>query len=139
MLAHALAQLALNLVAVGQDVFEGSVLSEELGGGFLADSGDSGNVVDRVAHQSQDIDDLIHPLNAPLFADLGGPHHFGGLASAGRLVHLDSVGDKLPKILVRRHHEHLKAGLFGLVGQGSDHVVGLVTRHAQRRNAQCPQ
>ena len=114
--AHAFAQLSGDLVAVGEHVLEGSVLGKQLGGCLLADARNTGNVVDRVAHQSEDVNDLLDALDAPLFADLGGPPHLCGLAAPGGLVHFHAVRHQLAKILVGRHHEHLKTGRLRLVG-----------------------
>ena len=45
--------------------------------------------------------------------------------------------DKLPVILVGRHHQHLEPFLFGLLGNCTDDIVRLVMRHLQHRNTVC--
>ena len=68
-LAQALLLLgALDLVDIRQQVVERAELLEERGGEPFADPGDPGDVVDRVAGQRQEVDDLVGP-DAPFLLE----------------------------------------------------------------------
>ena len=71
---------------------------------------------------------MIYPLNAPFLAYFKRTEYLRRLAAAGGLVHFYPVGDELPEVFVGRHHKNLKARRLGLMGEGSDHVVGLIAR-----------
>ena len=88
---------------------------------FLTDAGDALDVVDRVPHQRDDVDNLRGLDTEPLF-------------DAGRVVprtvffwvvDLDAVVNELEEVLVPGHDRHVEASLSRLRRQRPDHVVGL--------------
>ena len=87
---------------------------------LLADPRHALDVVDRVAHQRQDVDDLAR-RNAELLL-----HALGVVPRpvVARVVDLHSVVDELEEVLVAGHDRDLEAGGDGLRRQRSDHVVG---------------
>ena len=82
-----------------EDGFETAALLDQPGGGFGADAGHAGHVVGAVAHQSQDVDDLVgldaefgdHCLDADGFVVVGG---------AARVEQLDAGAHQLHEVLV---------------------------------------
>ena len=71
---------------------------DQLARALLADAGHALDVVDRVAHERQHVDDLVGP-HAELFEHAGGvvPRAF-----VARVVDGDAVADELEEILVAR-------------------------------------
>ena len=122
---HLLSKSALDVVCIGDHIFQGSEFRQQLGRRLLAHTGDAGDIVHRITHQSQYIDDLAHLLYPPFGADLCRPEDLEITALVGRLVYLDAVADQLSVILVRCDHVHVVAGLLRLLGQCPDHVIGL--------------
>ena len=135
-LLEILAELALQFGGVGQQILDAAVLDDQFAGGLLADAGHTRDVVRRVAPQADDVDDLLRPLHAPLFADLGQAENFGGIAHASGLVDEGLFGDELAEVLVRRHHVALEVLLLRAPDQCADDVVGLVPVAGQHRNSE---
>ena len=71
---------------------------------------------------------MIYPLNIPLLAYFKRTKYLRRFAPTSGLVHFYPVGDELPEVLVGCHHKNFKARRLRLMGEGSDHVVGLVAR-----------
>ncbi len=67
---HVLLLLALELLHTVDDAFQAAELFHQLHGGLLADAGNAGDVVHRVAHQAEDVAHLIGVLQVPARADL---------------------------------------------------------------------
>ena len=126
--------LALELVGVRQQLFDAAVLGDELLRRLGADPGYAGHIVRRIAHQPQDIDHLIDPLDLPLGEDFRHPQNLDLVAAAPRLIHKAPLGNELAIVLVGRDHVRRKSLGLGLFGQGADHVVGLPPRLAQDRD-----
>jgi hypothetical protein len=129
-LAQVLADLAADLVGIGDQVVEGAVFGEPLDGGLGAALLDAGHVVHGVADEGQVIDDEIRR-----HAELGG--HAGLVEDfLAHRVHPAHAGlDELGQILVAGRNHHLPAGRDGLAGERADHVVGLDTVFHQQRPA----
>ena len=116
-----LSELGLgDLVGRGEDGLQVSELLDEQGRGLRADPGDSGDIVDAVAHQREDIADLFG-WHSELFDHLVDPDP----AVVHRVEHVDVAVDQLHQILVRADDGHLPAGELGGGAIAGDDVVGL--------------
>jgi hypothetical protein len=98
---------------------------DERDGGLLADAGDAGNVVDRVAHQRHDIDDAI------------GRHTELGLDGSGirpaiahRVPQLNVGADELHQVLVAGDDDDIESRVLIRLDHAGDDVIGLDSRHA---------
>ena len=112
-------------------VFERSVFDDQFTRAFLADARHAFDVVDRVAHQREDIDDL-----------LGRDAEF--LAHAGRVIprtfvprveDAEAVVHELEEVLVHRHDRDVESGCSSLGRQRSDDIVGFEPLGVENRNA----
>ena len=122
-----------HLGGMGEQLFERAVARDELARALLADAGHPLDVVDRVAHQREHVDDLRRQYPELLFHALGVvPRAF-----VPGVVDRDAVVHQLKEVLVAGDDRHLEAGRHGLRRQRADHVVGLVAlrgddRHTER-------
>jgi hypothetical protein len=98
---------------------------------LLSDAGNAGDVVDRIAPDRHDIDDLFG-LDTKRFFHAGSVVH--DLASG--VVEADPFADELEKILVRSDDHDLVSRLARLAGERADHVVGLVLLTRDDRNSE---
>ncbi len=123
-LAQLLADLALDLVGPGDQLVEGAELVDPLGGGLLADAGDAGQVVGRVAAQGREVG-VLAGGDAVLLGDLlrGVAGQLGD--ALGRVEHGDVLGDELERVPVAGDDVDVEAGRLGGGGQGGDDVVRL--------------
>ena len=85
-LLHLLLERTLEPVGAFEEVFDRSELVDELDGGLFADTGAAGDIVDLIAHEGEEIDDLPGVLNAISGADLLLAAEFEILATVGGLV-----------------------------------------------------
>ena len=104
-----------------QQIVERAVGFEQLLGGFRADAGDAGDVVDLVADQGLEVDDLIGS-DAPILAQGGGVEDL----VLANVVDGDAIGDELPAVLVAGDDEAIGAGFIADAGERGEDVVGLV-------------
>ena len=88
--------LAFELIHICDQAFYSSELFEEFDRSFLAYSGDTGDIIHCIPHQSEDISDLIHMLDIPLGADLLRAHDIDSIAHEGGFVEKNMVIDDLP-------------------------------------------
>ena len=108
-----------------EHALEVAELLQQVGGGLVADAGDAGDVVGGVALEADEVRDqlgrdavaLDHALAV---VDLRVGHAAGGRHDPHALV------DQLVGVAVAGDDHHGDAALLGLLGQGGDHVVGLV-------------
>ncbi len=112
---------------------ERAVLRQPLDRRLGADLVHAGHVVHRVAYQGEVIDDTIWG-NAELLLHPGGVEH---LVAHG-VDQSDVVVDELGHVLVARGNQGAYALCVRPHGQGTDHVVGLHSRHLQQRPAHQP-
>ena len=117
------ALLLLDLGCAGQQRFEVAILGDELGRGLDADAGDARHVVDRVARQRLDVDDLVG-RHAEFFQHLGLAH----LAVLHGVIQRHAGADQLHQVLVGGDDAAGGAGLHRLARIGGDQVIGLVIR-----------
>jgi hypothetical protein len=132
--ADLFAQLAFDIVGLLVHFFHAAVLLEELRSCFGPHAGNAGDIVHAIAHHAQVVHHLVHLFDVKALFDLRYAPGFGGIAHATRAVHKDMLAHELPKILIGRHHVHVKVFLFGPFGQGTDHVIGLVAIHTYEGN-----
>jgi hypothetical protein len=60
---------AFELVGVGDEIFYAAKLLDECGGGFFAEAFHSRDVIDRISHEREDVDDLLGSFDTPAFTD----------------------------------------------------------------------
>ncbi len=114
--------LVLDLGGVRQQVLERAVGRDQLARALVADARNALDVVDRVAHQREHVDDLLgSDAELLLHARRVEP----GALVAG-VEDADAVPDELKEILVHRHDRDRKAGGERLFRQRPDHIVGFV-------------
>ena len=123
---HDFLLFAFEFVGVGEQVFHVVELGEQFGGGFFADTGQAGDVVDRVAHEREHVHHLVDALDAPFFTHFFYPPNFHVAARFAGFVHKNMFIHELAVVFVGGHHVHVVPFFFGLFGEGSDHIIGFV-------------
>ena len=113
---------ALELIGVGEQILDGTELLDEFLGILGAHARATGDVVGGVAHQAQDVDELFGRLDAVFGIDLLDAQNL----FLERVIDLDVGGHQLPEVLVSRDHIGEKSLLLGLVGEGTDDIIGLI-------------
>ena len=113
----------------------GAIGLQEFDGGLFADPRHSRDVVGRIAHQPEQIDDLLGVFQSVAFTHFLRTPNRGGVAAAARTIHPDLLGHKLGEVLVWRHHEHVEAFLLGTLRKATDQVVCLKPGRLKHRNA----
>jgi hypothetical protein len=133
--------LVLDLLPALERRLDGAELLDDLHRALRADAGRAGDVIHRVAHQPQEVNDLRgrHAearLDPRLVAPLDGRHGLFALHVLRVLPHADDprVADELRHVLVVRDDDGLKSRLGGLHGERADHVVGLEAGRVQDRH-----
>ncbi len=122
---------------MSEEVLDRSPLSHQLPGGLFAHPGNAGNVVGAVAHQAEDVDDLLGTLHPPEFAQGGEIDDVVFAAAAPGFPHRAGLGDQLSEILVGGDHEGFEVTPgVGLPGEGADDVVGLVAVQFEDRDVE---
>ncbi len=129
-----LALLARNAGHVGQDVLHRTPFLHQLARDFLADTRHAGDIVRRIAPQGQDVAHEHRVVDAVLLADGRRVYDFDSVRTF-LLVNLAVVAHQLAVVLVGRHHIDVVARVGTLLRKGPYHVVGLVARHLQNRDA----
>ena len=137
-LLHFLAHCPFQFLRAVEQFIDAAKFGDEFHRRFLPHAGTTGNVVRRVAHQSEQVDDLSRRCHAIFFVHLLFTHHLGRFAARAGAYHLDVWGHELCIVLVGSHHPHLQSLLRPFPGQGADHVVRLVARHFQDGDAESP-
>ena len=134
-LAERVACLALDLVDAVDQVLERAELHDPLGRGLLADAGDGGQVVARVAAQRGEV--RVLGRGQPVLLHQGGrvvALHVGHAAAVVEHGHV--VVDELEGVAVAGDDEDVVARRAGLRGEGGDDVVGLVAGGGQVADAE---
>ncbi len=101
---------------------------------LLAHTRASGNVVDLIPHQCQQVDDLGSGLQAISGADLLLAAQFEVLAAVGGFILQNRGTDELAEILVGGHHICGEPLGLGTAGHGANHIVGLEISHFENRD-----
>ena len=113
---------------VGQEFLEGADLRQEAPRPPRPDPGRSRDVVRRVSHEREEVDDLVgrdaEPLGGIRLVDpVGGD---AGGSPPARVEEADPGSHELMEVLVSRDDDRLDPGGRRLPGQRSDHVIRLV-------------
>ena len=117
-----------------QQIINRPKLSNQLHRRLLPHTTATRNVVRRVTHQAQQVDDLRGTLDAILVAHLTHTHLLE-TARMARTIHEHTVADQLAVILVRRRHQHLHIRLrHRTARKRANDIVRLVARNLQHRN-----
>ena len=131
---HLFFHLPFELVNVLVKAFHGTVRLQKFDGGFLPHTRNTGDVVRRIAHQSQQIDDLLGVFQAVALTHLLRTPHARGVASAAWPKHPNLVCHKLGKVLVWGHHEDVKPLFLGAFREAPNQVVRFKSRGLQHGN-----
>ena len=128
-----LAQFSFDLVGMSQKIVDVAKLLDEFHGGFLANARTAREIVRRVAHQRQKVDDLVGIFDAIFRANLLRPHFF--VAAAVTRTELENVvTNELSVVLVRCQHIGFNAHFPRFHRECANHVVGLEPIDLQARN-----
>ena len=129
--------LELGLLHVRRGIERGgqrAVIGDQLARGLGADAEDAGDVVDRIAHQRQDVAQLLgrdaeflDHLVAPDALRFHRIEHVDAAAGFDAIFQLaiGALADQLHQILVRAHDRDVPAPARGRAGIAGDHVVRL--------------
>ena len=134
-LSDLLALFSLDFRNVVEDVLDRSPLLDQLAGALFADARHAGDIVRSVAPQREDVAHQLGVVDAVLLADGLAADDLDAPLSAPLLVDAAVVAHELPVILVGGDHVDVVTRLDALLREGSDHVVGLVARDLEDRNA----
>ncbi len=126
---------ALHLVGVLEDRLDGAELADEVARALVADPGDAGHVVHRVADEGEHVHDALGG-DAPLLLDRLPVEARRAAPLAAGVQHEDVVGHELQEVLVRGDDDDLQALLDRLPGEGRDRVVRLEAGHLDDRHPQ---
>jgi hypothetical protein len=133
--AQAVADLALDLVHVGDHGVEVTVRLQPLGGRLLAHARHPGEVVAGLADHRGDRPVVLRPHAVP--RGHRGHVHAGELGDPPlRVEDGHAVADELERVAVAGADQHLHALRPALLGEGGDDVVRLVPLLLQHRDAQ---
>src|ERR1017187_8910510 len=125
------AQLAGDLVLVGEQVFYASPFLDQFFGSLLSYSRYAGDIVNTVAHETQDINYLAHIIYFPAFLDLFHAQLFGLIAHIGRTELVQMILNQLPEILIGSHHKNLKTRMSRFFSNSAYHIVSFIAIEAQ--------
>ena len=117
--------LLLDVRGRGQHRFEAAVLSHQPGRGLGTDPGHAGHIVRGVAHQPEEVDDLIG-FDAEFLAHAIGLDEFVLVGGAAGIQQLNAGSHQLHEVLVPGDDRHLQLLRDRFEGQGADQVVGFV-------------
>ncbi len=127
--------LVWNFVGVGECVLHRAVFLNQFGGALFADSFCSGNVVDGVAEQRHQINDLCgrHAENFFHFCGVDDGVRLGAARTGTQNAHAGV--DELHHVLVVADDQHVEIVRRGLLCQGADDIVGFIAIQFQNRHA----
>ena len=121
------------LVSVGKQVFDTAEFRYQFLCGFLSHARTAGDIVGRVSHQSQHIDDLLCGLNIEFGFYLLDAHDLKSAAMFGA-VHKYVVRYQLSVVFIGGHHISGDTLFSGFGGKCAYHIIGFITGNFQDRN-----
>ena len=127
--AHFLSERTFELVDLLDEFLHASEFRQEFDGGLRPDAGATRDVVGRVAHERQHIDDLSGVGEFVFLADGLHVQFLQSAFSRGGSTHRDAGSHQLGIILVGGDHHHLQTGGLSLQCECSDDVVGFKALH----------
>src|SRR5581483_6961778 len=130
-LLELLALRRFQLVEILVDAVERTVFGDQRLRTFLADARNARDVVDRVAPDGHDIDDLLWRKSERFFHSLRVVEQF-----AACVVEADAISDELKKVFVRCGDDHVVTAIARGAGDRADQVVRFPILDADGRNAE---
>ncbi|MCY1403296.1 hypothetical protein D9M71_184720 [compost metagenome] len=119
---------ARDLVEVGVEHVQATFdAQQQADSGLFADTGHAGNVVDLVAHQREEVDDVLR-TDTKFLLHASNIHHASGHGIDQRNVPVD----QLRHVLVTRGNDHRAACCGAAACQGTDDIVSLDTVNAEQ-------
>ena len=112
-------------------------MADELDGCLFTDAGDAGNVVAFVTHEPQNIDDLIDPLDLPLFQNGSDVKLLKRSATVPWFVNRDFISHQLVIVFVGSNHENVEVFCGCLNCERANDVVGLEAGRPDDRYVEC--
>ena len=122
--------LALDFGGVLDGAFDTAVGLDQIARSFVTDTGGAGDIVDRISLEREQVDDLLR-RDALHFLDLVGVVEQVALHG---VEHVDVVADELRQILVARDNVDVDVAAGGLLGEGTDDVIGLIAVTGENGN-----
>ena len=121
---------AFDLIEVLVHAFQRAELADERLRALLADAGNAGDVVDRIAPDRHHVDDFLRRQT----------EHFDDAVRvvqrlAAGVIKANAVADELEKILVARRDHDVVAAIARRAGERADEIVRLPFRRTDHRNA----
>ena len=130
--------LTLEFIYISDYPFNRVEAIQEFSGGFFTKARNAWYVVNTVAHEAEDVDDLFNPFDAPVFTDFLYPHNFNTIALTGRFVHEDVFRNQLAVVFIWGNHVHSVTFGFGLFGQSSNNVIRFVALYHNNGDVHAP-
>ena len=112
---------------IGQQIFHRTVLRQKLFCGFISHAWQAWDVVNRVSHHAQVVDDLLWVVDFKFFFYFFYPPNLDSISLTWWAIHKNIWRDQLRKIFIGGHHIHIKTLFFSLFGKGSDDIIGFIT------------
>ena len=126
---------------MNESVINRAIVMNDLHGAFRTNARRARNVVDRIAHQAEEIDELVRGhakflLDPGFIAPFDRRHWFLSLNDLRVLTHADDprIDDHLAHVFVVRHDDCLQSFFGRLLRQRSDHIVCFEARHRNHRD-----
>ena len=111
-------------------LIQGLILIQPLGGGLRANAGDAGNIVRGITDQGEVVDHLFRKHIELCF------HRLAVVAAVAHGVdQFDAGTDQLRHVFVAGGDQHLVTGGGALLGERADHIIRFDTDHPQQRQA----
>ena len=114
-------------MCIGQQTFHRAISSNKLLSGLVTYPWQAGNVIHRITHHSQIINDLRRCLYLKLRLDFFYTPFFVAISHPRGTEHKNIVRNQLSKILIRSHHIGHKSFLFSLFCQCPNDVISLIS------------
>ena len=119
---------------MGQQAFDASELRNQFLRCLFSYAGTSWNVVSRVAHQPEHVDDLCGRFDIEFLLNFIDSHDVEVLVAVFRAIHEYMFAYKLAIVFVGSHHIRIDAPFPGLCRQCADHIVCLIASYFQYGN-----
>ena len=131
---HLLLDGSFQLVGVSKQILDAAELGYQFLCRFFSHTRASRNVVGRISHESEHVDDLQRRLDVELGLDFFHSHHFKIFVTVFGAIHEHVFTHQLSVVLVGSHHVGIDASFTGFRSQCTDYVVGFVSGNLQNRN-----
>ena len=112
-------------MGVFQQPFHAAVLRQEFFCGFVANARQSGDIIYRITHHTQIINNLFGAFYLKFFLHFGDAPNFNAIAHTGRAIHKNILRNQLGKIFIWGNHINLKIFFFCLFGKSANNIICL--------------